>query len=215
MSCRIYFANRLSPGVARNKTVPDKEGVLSWEKYEAEYFVSTDQFLLKHLVVCHLVLVDKDLISAFMETTSSMIPLLVLFGWRTRFFLDQVKPSWESNHFRNIYGISLLYRWIIIMEIIGFLCQKCFTNTSTKGVNLKVFLVMNHSARTLIQSMQLSLSCWISNQGFHILHMQDSIKQMSKYIPWIFSRPKFPAISIHCLYRIFKLKITTLIQIYF
>ena len=44
--CLLGRANKLSPGVAKVKHVPDNEGILARDKYEVGDFFSTDQFVL-------------------------------------------------------------------------------------------------------------------------------------------------------------------------
>ena len=88
-----------------------------------------------------------------------MIPLLVLFGWRTIFRLGQVKPTWGNNYLRSGCGSSLMYRCSIIMDIMEVSWQKYFKKTARKVVNLKVFLVLEHRIRKLVQIVQFSPSC--------------------------------------------------------
>ena len=44
-------AKKRSPGVAKKKAVPEKKGILSRDKYEVGYFMSTDKFVVKTIVL--------------------------------------------------------------------------------------------------------------------------------------------------------------------
>ena len=46
-SCLLGRAKKRSPGVAKKKPVPEKEGILARDKYEVGDFMSTDQFVVK------------------------------------------------------------------------------------------------------------------------------------------------------------------------
>ena len=46
-SCLLGRAKKRSPGVVKKKAVPEKMGILSRDKYEVGYFMSTDQFVCK------------------------------------------------------------------------------------------------------------------------------------------------------------------------
>jgi hypothetical protein len=45
-SCALACQKQRSPQVKTSKPVPEKEGSLSWDKYEAGDFVSADQFIM-------------------------------------------------------------------------------------------------------------------------------------------------------------------------
>jgi len=46
-SCLLARAKKRSVGIAKVKAVPEKEGILASDKYEAGDFISTDQFIVK------------------------------------------------------------------------------------------------------------------------------------------------------------------------
>ena len=103
-----------------------------------------------------------------MEAISSIMLLLVLFRQRTRFRLYQMKPPWVNNVSRSGYGSRSLHMCIIIMVIMEFLRQIFFQKLWKKSQS-QSFMVLDHSTRTLIWSMQFSISC-IWNSPLWCMH---------------------------------------------
>ena len=66
------------------------------------------------------------------------------------------EPSRKNDDLRSDYGSIILQRYSIIIDIMEILMQICFANTVPKGVNIKVFLALYHSIRSLVQSVQFS-----------------------------------------------------------
>jgi len=84
-SCKLAQQKQHNRQVKQSKAGPDKEGLLSMNRYKTGNFVSADQFVVKTLGCCFLVLVKRIFMVYSMVVLSFRMLHLLLFGLSFKF----------------------------------------------------------------------------------------------------------------------------------
>ena len=119
--------------------------------------------------------------------------------------------SWPRPHWKFcpvITGILFYCREIYLYD--HFFCYQFAPLVRSSRIHLhntSQLFIPNSTLFVGILILTKIGGCWIFYLLFHIFHMQYSIEKISKEIPWIVYRHKFPAISLHFLYRIVNSKL--------
>ena len=136
-SCELACQKQCSPQVKRSRLVPEKEGSLSKNRYEAGDFVSADQFAVNTPERLFSVYSHEDDCNKFHGVLSFKMLPLRSFGLSVKFLLVLVRPSCQRSVLRNGFGRGLLLKSIctVIME---YSPLTCFMWIASLSINLRV-----------------------------------------------------------------------------